>query len=1062
MADLGTYHFLPWLRRGIGAALTPPSGPLPSRARFLVALGIDSTLNGVVTTATPPGTKVAVYGPGDIVGIHPGMVIRTEPRPYTSNFEPNYLAGIEFDTPDFPWLFTPVGAAGDRLQPWLALIALKSSEYKDPPAPTAPLPSIGITSIAALQNLAENWSFAHVQVSASTPIATLLQNDPGHAISRLLCPRRLDPETTYDAFLVPAFENGRQAGLGLDASGLATSDPAWTTATPASAASPFQMPYYYRFSFHTSDEGDFESLVRRLTPVDLPPDVGQRPIAVDQPGLNFPSAGTPLELQGALIRIGTQPSPWNDPPKTTFQTELQAFLNLTTPKIDDPTKPDPTIVPPIYGRWHAGIDTVDRTAAGWLNDLNLDPRWRTPGGFGTEVVQVKRTSLLASAWQQVAGVIAANRLLRQAQLARAAMTRLYVTQLQPALPTTLLRWTAPVHARILGSPKTVREYIRTSPIPLRMLSGVFRRITRPLGPLRRRQGAPLTGAGSLIEGVNNGTLHVVPPAKPPAGTVTVGAVTAGLPPSPAQNLPAPLWVLLLIAILVLLILAGLVAIFAGWVAALALLVVGAAALVAAWIALQSQIAGAAAAQNITIGSLTPTALAGLPPNPGFSVTLPGQPIQTTGVSSGPDSPDAAAFRQAAIDFAGLLSVAQPDDPVYPALDLAALRSTLLARLAPAVTIAARTRAMISFTRFNWNPPDPITPIMAAPSFPQPMYAPLRDLSQQYLLPGVDAIPPDSVGLLEANHAFIESYMVGLNHEMARQLLVNNYPTDQRGSYFRQFWDVSAYVPQPGDPADPAALAELLKDIPPIHTWPHSTSLGDNENRKGIVANNLVLIVRGELLKRYPNTIIFAGPALLDTATGELHLDETPGAEKAYKQPIFGASMAPDITFFGFNLTADEAVGKDPSAPHGYFFGFQQVPTEPRFGLEPVEPSSGVHYWAELSWQNFATGGLLTPAAKPAGALSPAAAAPLPAFVGGFTASRLQSTMFRFALQQFTLPDFIPATTEPTGYSIGPGTDDANTADHSVQWGRDSAQCAYILLRRPFRIMVHASRMVPNA
>ena len=36
-------------------------------------------------------------------------------------------------------------------------------------------------------------------------------------------------------------------------------------------------------------------------------------------------------------------------------------------------------------------------------------------------------------------------------------------------------------------------------------------------------------------------------------------------------------------------------------------------------------------------------------------------------------------------------------------------------------------------------------------------------------------------------------MVGLNHEMARELLWREYPTDQRGSYFRQFWDASVAV-----------------------------------------------------------------------------------------------------------------------------------------------------------------------------------------------------------------------------------------------------------------------------
>ena len=39
-------------------------------------------------------------------------------------------------------------------------------------------------------------------------------------------------------------------------------------------------------------------------------------------------------------------------------------------------------------------------------------------------------------------------------------------------------------------------------------------------------------------------------------------------------------------------------------------------------------------------------------------------------------------------------------------------------------------------------------------------------------------------------------MVGLNHEFARELLWREYPTDQRGSYFRQFWDVSGYQPPP--------------------------------------------------------------------------------------------------------------------------------------------------------------------------------------------------------------------------------------------------------------------------
>ena len=83
--------------------------------------------------------------------------------------------------------------------------------------------------------------------------------------------------------------------------------------------------------------------------------------------------------------------------------------------------------------------------------------------------------------------------------------------------------------------------------------------------------------------------------------------------------------------------------------------------------------------------------------------------------------------------------------------------------------------------------------MAYPVFDMPMYAPLRDLSDELLIPNVNLIENNSITLLETNQKFIEAYMVGLNHEFARELLWREYPTDQRGSYFRQFWDVSSVL-----------------------------------------------------------------------------------------------------------------------------------------------------------------------------------------------------------------------------------------------------------------------------
>ena len=46
-----------------------------------------------------------------------------------------------------------------------------------------------------------------------------------------------------------------------------------------------------------------------------------------------------------------------------------------------------------------------------------------------------------------------------------------------------------------------------------------------------------------------------------------------------------------------------------------------------------------------------------------------------------------------------------------------------------------------------------------------------------------------------------------------------------------------------------------------------------------------------------------------------------------------------MTFLGFNLSVADAYGGTAASPEGFFFVFQQQPSEPRFGLEPAEASS---------------------------------------------------------------------------------------------------------------------------
>ena len=51
----------------------------------------------------------------------------------------------------------------------------------------------------------------------------------------------------------------------------------------------------------------------------------------------------------------------------------------------------------------------------WIHELNLDPDYRVPAGFGTRVVQDQDETYMDAAWGQIGQVLEANRdLVRQA------------------------------------------------------------------------------------------------------------------------------------------------------------------------------------------------------------------------------------------------------------------------------------------------------------------------------------------------------------------------------------------------------------------------------------------------------------------------------------------------------------------------------------------------------------------------------------------------------------------------------------------------------------------------
>src|SRR5580765_578537 len=116
---IATYSFLPWLRQGLANNITTADSDtsVKLRSSIPVRLTVSPTkLDGKPGADEFVQQKVELYGPGDIVGIDAKAIVKTEPRNWITNFEPNYLPFIEFYEEDFPWRYTPARHDEQRLR----------------------------------------------------------------------------------------------------------------------------------------------------------------------------------------------------------------------------------------------------------------------------------------------------------------------------------------------------------------------------------------------------------------------------------------------------------------------------------------------------------------------------------------------------------------------------------------------------------------------------------------------------------------------------------------------------------------------------------------------------------------------------------------------------------------------------------------------------------------------------------------------------------------------------------------------------------------------------------
>jgi hypothetical protein len=451
-------------------------------------------------------------------------------------------------------------------------------------------------------------------------------------------------------------------------------------------------------------------------------------------------------------------------------------------------------------------------------------------------------------------------------------------------------------------------------------------------------------------------------------------------------------------------------------------------------------------------ALSVGAVKSVPPRPVFDIPPRLHPVEAAHDDAARvvDSPVARAFRGALVAFHELLSVRTPPAQPRAALALAQARGTVQSAIEPVRAFPARISPLLRIggvalsdyvrDRYHDRPPGLPTPpriatVMAYPDIRDAMYAPLAAQSSELLVPNLKLVAPNTISLMVKNQPFIEAYMAGLNHEFARELLWREYPTDQRPSTFRQFWDVS-HVANVAN-ADPVAFEESLRDVTPLHLWSVTSNLGDHDNRRApgdppetadtpLSKRAVILVIRGDLLKRYPNTVIYAQRATWGTrADNALRLtlwDETgeksDTADPNIRYPQYRAIVDPDLHFVGFDLSVEEVRG-DPALAEtaqakaqipgdklGWFFVLKEVVGEPRFGLDEAPPDApGPIVWDNLSWANLGADVTVIDVAKP--------------------------------------------------FAIEPG----GTDRENVAWGASAADMAFILYQKPVLVAVHARDML---
>lgn len=650
---------------------------------------------------------------------------------------------------------------------------------------------------------------------------------------------------------------------------MADGTPAWDGSAPVTVA------LYDHWRFRTATPpGSFEDLAARLQPGAADPTTGRAP--VDYP--RVPAAGD-LEMRGALAPIGEGDTPLP-------QAVADDLDGLRTPARDEAGRP--IVGLPLYGdAWHPDPD-----ATTWAGPLNGDPRNRGAAGVGLEIGILYQEELAAEASAAGGALTEARQRIAHLGLGLLASRAVWNRRL-PADPLHRLWVLGPGLGRVVTDQGSIEE-LATAPdraLPRGLFSSAARRVLRP-GPAR---------AAVLRNG----------PADP--GEVLVGVNRCPDPPKPRDD--------------------GVV------------LEVG-------YEEFDERRRDAAGKGKVSLDDLLAEAkrLAGdahpelRDPAEGVLALLrrsadrrspapwlDAMALLAAAATVGDDGRELGRLKAAfgmlferwdidGFPPEGLEDVLSDMDEPYPEeppcrpVDLDVLAEGAADAFDPTGDDAPAIIRVLD-TIDGVDPVQPLAPLEVCIGLDRPVWSDLQRAEPEWLLPGVGRIPQDAIIAVETNPAFIDALLTGLNTQLLTELRWRNIPVATGCTPLRVFWD--RFDTTAGDRVD---------DIVGIHAWPATSALGAPAHRPaGATGRDLVVVIRGELFRRYPSTVVYLVTAVHG---GVANFDIDPPAAAPRIFPSFQGRIGPDVTFFGFQ-------GFDPEDIVSHWLVFEEAPSGFRFANDEV-------------------------------------------------------------------------------------------------------------------------------